>query len=494
MKTLIFYTAYSANQQHWQNTLDSWIESVNVSGLHYNQILIPDDASPEIPQIDQIDYVVESQILDQQPAKDIVVYQFKHRLGRPALYDQPGWYRSFVYAGYYAKIFGFDKVIHIEADCCVISQRFVNYLNNFNDGWEAFWCPRHRLSEASIQVIAGKQCIEAFSLFNQIDYSYFRGTPPDPREADQKGYLPFTTNKKFIGDRYGEYTTTVPRNADYACQVFENIDRWWVREKIKNLRTMSRCEFLSDIALQNKKILEIGPFANPVFKRSQFDVQYADILSAEQLKLRAQEPEHGVNPADVPDKIDHIIDPIGDRFISTEEKFDIIFSSHNLEHQPNLIGHLCEIADLAADANCKYYLIIPDKRYCFDYYQKETSIAEILDAFITNRKIPSVLLGIEWNLYSDKTHNYTALHWQNNHGDNIIKDITIDRIHEAIKFGMLCKDSYQDIHCSRFTPESFISNINLLSAAKLIPWKIEQISDTSFNSDEFYVVLGLNEK
>jgi hypothetical protein len=494
MKTLIFCTGYASTTDKWDNIHRNWLESVKASGLQYDQILIPDDASFNLPNWEAATILTGEPELTEQPVTELVIYKFNERLGRPALYDQPGWYRSFVYAGYYAKTFGFDKVIHIEADCCVISQRFVNYLNNFNDGWEAVWCPRHGLSDTSIQVIAGKQCIEAFSLFNQIDYNYFRGTPPDPREADQKGYLPFTTNKKFIGDRYGEYTITVPRNADYACQVFENIDRWWIREKIKNLGTMSRCEFLSDITLQNKKILEIGPFANPVFKRSQFNVQYADILSAEQLKLRAQEPEHGVNPADVPDKIDHIIDPMGDRFISTEEKFDIIFSSHNLEHQPNLIGHLCEMADLAADANCKYYLIIPDKRYCFDYYQKETSIAEILDAFITNRKIPSVLLGIEWNLYSDKTHNYTALHWQNNHGDDITKDITIDRIHEAIKFGMLCKDSYQDIHCSRFTPESFMHNISLLSAAKLIPWKIEQISDTSYNSNEFYVVLGLNEK
>ena len=229
MKTLLFYTAYSPTLDQWQQTFDTWIESINASGLHYDQIIIPDDASPEIPVHSNIAYFQHGDQFEHQPPHTIVVYRFPNRLGRPALFDQPGWYRSFVYAGVYAKQFGFDKVIHIEADCSLVSQRFVDYLDNFQTGWEAFWCPRHRLSESSIQVIAGADCIQAYSLFDQIDYSHFRGTAPDPREFDQTGYLPFTTNKNFIGDRYGEYTKQVPTNADYACQLTADIPRWWLK-------------------------------------------------------------------------------------------------------------------------------------------------------------------------------------------------------------------------------------------------------------------------
>lgn len=490
MKTLIFCTGYASTTDKWDNIHRNWLESVKASGLQYDQILIPDDASFNLPNWEAATILTGEPELTEQPVTELVIYKFNERLGRPALYDQPGWYRSFVYAGYYAKTFGFDKVIHIEADCCVISQRFVNYLNNFNDGWEAFWCPRHRLSEASIQVIAGKECIEAYSLFNEIDYNYFKGRPPDPRE-DQVGYLPFTTNKNFIGDRYGEYTNQVPLNADYACQVFEHLDRWWTQAKPKRLGRISRGQFLNHANLQTKKILEIGPFANPVFRRPAYNVQYADILSADQLRLRAQDPVHGVDPNNVPDRIDHIINSQGDQFIVTDEKFDIIFSSHNLEHQPNLIGHLCEMAALATNINCKYYLIVPDKRYCFDYYQRETTLADILDAYVNKNKKPNSLAGIEWSLYSAKTHNHPVSHWQGKHGEDITQNITADRIHEAIEFGKLCNTAYQDIHCSRFTPDSFISIISLLSESRLIPWKIEQISDTAPNSNEFYIILGL---
>ena len=490
MKTLLFYTAYAESATQWQKNFDIWFKSISVSGLHYDQILIPDDGSPDVPVHDHIAYFQQGQLIDQQPHQSIVVYKFLNRLGRPALFDQPGWYRSFVYAGAYAQQFNFDKVIHVEADCSIISSRFVNYLNNFQLGWEAFWCPRHRLSEASIQVIAGAECIEAYSLFNNIDYSHFKGRPPDPRE-DQVGYLPFTTNKNFIGDRYGEYTNQVPLNADYACQVFEHLDRWWTQAKPKRLGRISRGQFLNHANLQTKKILEIGPFANPVFRRPAYNVQYADILSADQLRLRAQDPVHGVDPNNVPDRIDHIINSQGDQFIVTDEKFDIIFSSHNLEHQPNLIGHLCEMAALATNINCKYYLIVPDKRYCFDYYQRETTLADILDAYVNKNKQPNSLAGIEWSLYSAKTHNHPVSHWQGKHGEDITQNITADRIHEAIEFGKLCNTAYQDIHCSRFTPESFISIISLLSESRLIPWKIEQISDTAPNSNEFYIILGL---
>ena len=229
MKTLIFCTAYSDSATRWLDTHSQWIRAVKSSGLQYDQILIPDDGSPEIPELAGALIINDHDDLARQPTEQIIIRRFANRLGRPSLFDQPGWYRSFVWAGYYAQKFNYEKVIHIEADACVISSRFVDYLNNFKEGWEAFWCPRHRLSEAAIQIIAGSNPIEAFSLYSQIDYSNFRGQAPDPVEGI-KSYFPYTTNRNFIGDRYGEYTKEIPKNADYACQVYDGISRWWVKD------------------------------------------------------------------------------------------------------------------------------------------------------------------------------------------------------------------------------------------------------------------------
>lgn len=228
MKTLIFCTGYAPTADNWQQIHQLWINTVKKSGLVYDQLLIPDDGSPSLPTIEGA--VITSGAVEHQPEVEVVIHKFADNLGRPSLFDCPGWYRSFTYAGWYAHKFRFEKVIHIEADACVISRRFVDYLNNFKDGWEAFWCPRHRISEAALQVVAGSDCVEAFSLFSELDYnSNFKGRAPDPYEG-QGSYLPYSTNRTFIGDRYGEYASAIPIDADYACQVHLNLPRWWMGE------------------------------------------------------------------------------------------------------------------------------------------------------------------------------------------------------------------------------------------------------------------------
>lgn len=231
MKTLIFATGYAPNADIWYQSHNTWIDCVRSSGLHYDQLLIPDDHSPEIPEISNSVILNQTDILDQQPQSQIVIYRFAERLGRPALFIQPGWYRSFTWAGWYAHKFGFERVIHIEADACVISSKLVKYFNNYSEGWETLWCPLHGIAETGIQVIAGKDCVEAFGLYHYLDYdTHFRGRQPDPREGIGS-YLPYQVNKNFVGDRYSEFTNEVPAGVDYACQLNKNFYRWWIGNK-----------------------------------------------------------------------------------------------------------------------------------------------------------------------------------------------------------------------------------------------------------------------
>lgn len=227
MKTLIFATGHAPNKIEWTTKFNFWINDIKRSGLKYNQLLIVDDHSPEISQLENSIILQEPQTIEQELHQEALIYRFAERLGRPALFDQPGWYRSFVWAGWYAHKFNFQRVIHIEADAAIISQSLVDYCNNYKEGWETLWCPLHQIAETAIQLIAGSDCIEAFSLYKHLDYnSNFRGRQPDPREGIGS-YLPYSVNKKFIGDRYSEFRNSVPRNVDYACQLDNNFHRWW---------------------------------------------------------------------------------------------------------------------------------------------------------------------------------------------------------------------------------------------------------------------------
>ena len=58
--------------------------------------------------------------------------------------------------------------------------------------------------------------------------------------------------------------------------------------------------------------------------------------------------------------------------------YDWIIASHVIEHVPNFISYLqqCE-AMLKPDGILSF--IIPDKRYCFDYFSSSSSTGDVLE-------------------------------------------------------------------------------------------------------------------
>jgi SAM-dependent methyltransferase len=106
--------------------------------------------------------------------------------------------------------------------------------------------------------------------------------------------------------------------------------------------------------------LEIGPFCHPLLGGPK--VSYFDVLSQEALVARAC--LHGLDSSTVP-YIDYI-SPTGE-LSSVDRRFDVVISSHCLEHQPDLVRHLQEVGQLLFPGG-DYFLLVPDKRYCFDHF------------------------------------------------------------------------------------------------------------------------------
>jgi predicted SAM-dependent methyltransferase len=57
------------------------------------------------------------------------------------------------------------------------------------------------------------------------------------------------------------------------------------------------------------------------------------------------------------------------------EQFDIAFSSHVIEHTLDFIKHLNQVCDILKN-NGHYFLFVPDKRYCFDYFSPESTMPD----------------------------------------------------------------------------------------------------------------------
>ena len=88
----------------------------------------------------------------------------------------------------------------------------------------------------------------------------------------------------------------------------------------------TRADFAALIA-PDARILEIGPFFSPFFDRDRHRVSYVDVLTTEQLRERAAQ-----TPGGVPDRVPEIdfVWTGGSLCDLTDERFDVVFSSHNI--------------------------------------------------------------------------------------------------------------------------------------------------------------------
>jgi len=211
MKTLLFCTTYAVSSPQWDARFRKWWEFFTASKLERAQILMIDDGSPVLPAWRGVK--VLSDLTDRQPPEKTVLYHFADNLGRSDALVYPGWFRSFTFAAVYAHRYGFDKVVHVESDSFLFTERIIAYINGLTSGWTALWCPRWEMPETCVQIIAADQ-LELYRQFSTVSYA----TELAGQRIEDR--LPFThVNKDFIGDRYGEYLDWVPEDADFACNI-----------------------------------------------------------------------------------------------------------------------------------------------------------------------------------------------------------------------------------------------------------------------------------
>lgn len=241
--------------------------------------------------------------------------------------------------------------------------------------------------------------------------------------------------------------------------------------------------FIKLLPTQFNKCLEIGPFDVP--KITGDNVDYFDVLNSEELRKRAIAINRISNLQNIP--FIKYVEKNGDLNI-IDGKFDLIFSAHLIEHNVDLVKHLIDIQKILNDGGY-YILIIPDKRYCFDHFFKESTIIDIVNVYYDK--------NIDKNLHSLKsiiehqcmiTHNDSTQHWCGNHGipKLDIKSVlaSVSEYNNSIKNNL-----YLDVHAWQFTPKSFIDIINLLGELNLITFKITEVYNTIKNDIEFVAIL-----
>lgn len=229
--------------------------------------------------------------------------------------------------------------------------------------------------------------------------------------------------------------------------------------------------------------LEIGPSHNPIAPKKQgYNVHILDHASADELRAKYQ--GHGVNLENI-EEVDFIWRGQSlTELVGKTQAYDWIIASHVVEHIPDLIAFLQQCEQLLKP-NGVLSLVVPDKRYCFDYFQPLSTTGMLLDAHAERRARPTP--GQVLDHFANAATLNGAIAWSKrarSGADGLCHSFA----------GALAQwkratsgTDYIDVHCWRFTPESF--NLIISDLAQLEFLRLSIAARFPTNGCEFYVSL-----
>lgn len=213
MRSVFFCTSYIANEDVWNTRYKRWLDFHQKLNLGDTRLVMIDDASPYCPPETGIAIISPGESL---PEDKPSIIRFPDRLGRNSLLSYPGWWRSFLHSVDLAHSIGARKIIHVESDAFILSERMLEYIHGLSEGWTTFWATSYNFPETAIQVI----CEDQFDAM-----ASFKNRTPESLEGKfAEDLLPFThVNRKMVGDRYSEFRVPLLRTGMLRSRKFNRL-------------------------------------------------------------------------------------------------------------------------------------------------------------------------------------------------------------------------------------------------------------------------------
>jgi hypothetical protein len=224
-----------------------------------------------------------------------------------------------------------------------------------------------------------------------------------------------------------------------------------------------------------------------MIKKHEGEVHYVDIK--DQDGLRAYYDGHPGIPVENIPPIDYPLTQRDGSIASLVEAtragapFDWAVASHVVEHVPDLIGWLDELAEVIVDGGT-LVLIVPDRRYCFDVHRPPTTVGAMLEAHLLEAVRPGV--RAVYDHYSRVVQYNPADLW-----DGVIPSYD-QRFHTSAETEKYVEESlheYVDSHVWLFTPTSFVEQLHELRLIGRSQWYVDVVRPTPRNEIEFVVRL-----
>lgn len=233
--------------------------------------------------------------------------------------------------------------------------------------------------------------------------------------------------------------------------------------------------------------LEIGPLHSTGVPADHADVRYLDVFDRPTL-VRNYADDPGV-PTELIPEVDFVLFD-GTRVrsipetVAGTEPFDWVMASHVIEHVPDVIGWLSELASVVVDGGA-LVLAVPDRRYCFDLHRPGTSLGQMLQAHEAGDRVPSI--RAVWDYKRGHASVRASDVWK---GRPVGYE---NRIHPVSRVRAWVEQArageYVDSHVWLFTPGTFLEQVIELRSLGLAEWRVESLVPTRRNELEFYAVL-----
>ncbi len=215
----------------------------------------------------------------------------------------------------------------------------------------------------------------------------------------------------------------------------------------------ARADFVVSQLDTSKRGIEIAPYFNPLVDKEFYDVWYVDCIDNAEIQKKAKE-----NPGSVGKKVPYI-DSVwvpGKPLVTCvkNQKFQYAVASHVFEHVPNPIGWVQEILDcLHVDGTLA--LLIPNRRFTMDYYRRETSFGELIGWYLEKPSIPTPGQVMDFLSQSFEDTGKVDFHQPMLPFEEAKRHYSDQ---DAINFARwtIEKNRYLDVHCTVWTPESFV--------------------------------------
>lgn len=239
--------------------------------------------------------------------------------------------------------------------------------------------------------------------------------------------------------------------------------------------------FIRNTVSKSDRGLELGASYSPILPKADgyrvFVVDHAD-----QETLRAKYQGHGVDVGRI-EPVDAIDD--GGEFtalLDAGERFDYIVASHVFEHLPDPI-HFLQRCERALKDTGKLILLVPDRRFCFDYFRPVSTFGDMLRPFVAGAQSHDV--GILYDHHAMNATRDGVMVWAEKEGGRFQFAGT-----PAHGYATAVQDhaSYVDAHAWVFTPSSFRLILSDMRALGLIA--LGEVSFYETVGCEFMIVLS----